>query len=155
MVDWQMRMLHIPRTKDEQPLHVRLNDAALAALKVARAPGGGRGRIFRSERTGEPLEHPRRSCEPALREAAIEGFHQHDLWHTFAARLRIRGTPLEDIAGLLGLTSLAMTKRYAHLGPSGLYEVVARLMAKLTKSGAESGTDASERANHFAIRYVN
>ena len=148
-------MLHIPRTKDEQPLHVPLNDAALPALKVARARGDGRGRIFRSERTGEPPVHPRHWFEPALREAAIEAFHQHDLRHTFAGWLRIRGTPLEDIAGLLGHTSLAMTKRYAHLGPSGLYEVVARLMAKLKKSGTESGTDTAERANHFAIRDVN
>lgn len=70
-----MRMLHSPRAKNEEPLHVLLNDAALAALRVARGRGDGKGRIFRCERTGEPLEHPRHLFEPALREAAIEGFH--------------------------------------------------------------------------------
>lgn len=59
MVDWQARMLHIPRTKNEEPLHLPLNDAALAALRVAYFRGDGQGRVFRSERTGEPLEHPR------------------------------------------------------------------------------------------------
>jgi len=27
MVDWKSRELHIPRTKNEKPLHVPLNDA--------------------------------------------------------------------------------------------------------------------------------
>lgn len=155
MVDWEARMLHIPRTKNEEPLHVPLNDAALAALRVARARGDGKGRIFRSERTGEPLEHPRHWFEPALREAAIEGFHWHDLRHTFASRLRMKGTPLEDIADLLGHKSLAMTKRYAHLGPSRLHEVVARLIEKPAKSGTESGTSTTQSADDFMIRYVN
>jgi hypothetical protein len=32
-------MLHIPTTKNEEPLHVSLNDAALAALKLAFSDG--------------------------------------------------------------------------------------------------------------------
>jgi integrase len=35
MVDWKSRELHIPRTKNEEPLHVPLNDAAISALKTA------------------------------------------------------------------------------------------------------------------------
>src|ERR1700726_434499 len=34
MVDWKDRMLNIPRTKNEEPIHVPLNDAAVAALRV-------------------------------------------------------------------------------------------------------------------------
>jgi hypothetical protein len=34
MVDWKSRELHIPRTKNEEPLHVPLNDAATSALKA-------------------------------------------------------------------------------------------------------------------------
>ena len=34
MVDWRGRMLNIPRTKNEEPIHVPLNDAAVAALRV-------------------------------------------------------------------------------------------------------------------------
>ena len=34
MVDWKSRELHIPRTKNEEPLHVPLDDAAISALKV-------------------------------------------------------------------------------------------------------------------------
>jgi integrase len=34
MVDFSGRMLNIPRTKNEEPIHVPLNDAAVAALRV-------------------------------------------------------------------------------------------------------------------------
>jgi integrase len=59
MVDWESRMLDIPRTKNEEAIHVPLNDAAIAALKVVHARGGGKGRVFQSEKTGEPLENGR------------------------------------------------------------------------------------------------
>ena len=155
MVDWRARMLHIPRTKNEEPLHLPLNDAALAALRVAHFQGDGQGRVFRSERTGEPLEHPRHWFEPALCSAGITGFHWHDLRHTVASRLRMRGTPLEDIADLLGHKSLAMTKRYAHLGPSRLHEVVARLMEAPPKSGTESGRTENQDPCDLVISLLN
>jgi integrase len=155
MVDWQSRMLHIPRTKNEEPLHIPLNDTALAALRMVRARGVEDGRVFLSERTGLPLEHPRHWFDPALEEAKISGFHWHDLRHTFASRLRMKGTPLEDIADLLGHKGLAMTRRYAHLGPSRLHEVVARLVEKPVKTGTKSGTVAQRPAIHSVVSYLN
>jgi integrase len=116
MVDWEGRMLNIPRKKNEEPVHVPLNDAVMAALRVVRAQGDGRGRVFRSAKTGEPLENGRHWFDDALLEAGIKNFRCHDLRHTFASRLRLKGAALEDIADLLGHKSLTMTRRYAHLG---------------------------------------
>jgi integrase len=59
MVDWKSRMLNISRTKNEEAVHVPLNDAALAALKTVFERGSGRGRVFRSSKTGEALENAR------------------------------------------------------------------------------------------------
>ena len=59
MVDSEGRMLNIPRTKNEEPIHVPLNDAAIAALRVVQDRGEGRGRVFQSAKTGEPLENGR------------------------------------------------------------------------------------------------
>src|ERR1700675_2204292 len=59
MVDWKSRELHIPRTKNEEPLHVPLNDAAISALKTVFANGDGKGRVFTSAKTGEALENGR------------------------------------------------------------------------------------------------
>jgi len=44
----------------------------------------------------------------------------------------MKGTPLEDIADLLGHKSLTMTRRYAHLGPNKLHGVVSLLGATAT-----------------------
>jgi integrase len=151
MVDWNSRMVHVPRTKNEEPLHDPLNEAALAALRIVCSRNGTNGRVFLSERTGEPLEHPRHWFEPALRKAKITGFHWHDLRHTFASRLRMKGTPLEDIADLLGHKSLMMTRRYAHLGPSHLHETVARL----GNPAPNSAPTENEPQSHKPQQYVN
>jgi len=127
MVDFRGRTLNIPRTKNEDALHVPLNDSAMAALKVVHGRGEGNGRVFQSEKTGEPLENGRHWFDDAVIEAGIKNFRWHDLRHTFASRLRTKGTPLEDIADLLGHKSLTMTRRYAHLGPNKLHAVVSLL----------------------------
>jgi integrase len=134
MVDWKSRELHIPRTKNEEPLHVPLNDAAISALKLVFKKGDGKGRVFTSSRTGDPLENGRHWFDDAVVEAKLKNFRWHDLRHTFASRLRMKGTPLEDIADLLGHKSLTMTRRYAHLGPNKLHAVVSLLGASDPRS---------------------
>jgi len=116
-------MLNVPRTKNEDPISVPLNDAAVAALRVTHNRGEGRGRVFQSAKTGEPLENGRHWFDDAVAEARIKNFRWHDLRHTFASRLRMTGAPLEDIADLLGHKSFWMTRRYAHLGPNKLTPV--------------------------------
>ena len=134
MIDFKSRMLSIPRTKNEEPIHVPLNDAAVAALRVVHDRGEARGRVFQSAKTGEPLENGRHWFDDAVVEAEIKNFRWHDLRHTFASRLRMKGAPLEDIADLLGHKSLTMTRRYAHLGPNKLHAVVSLLGASDTTS---------------------
>jgi integrase len=144
MVDWKGRMLNIPRTKNEEPIHVPLNDAAVAALRVVHGRGDGRGRVFQSSKTGEPLENGRHWFDEAILKAGIQNFRWHDLRHTFSSRLRMKGTPLEDIADLLGHKSLTMTRRYAHLGPNKLHAVVSLLGATATTTAtSESGAKVS------------
>ena len=52
MVDWKSRELHIPRTKNEEPLHVPLNDAAISALTTMFESGDGKKRVFKSVKNG-------------------------------------------------------------------------------------------------------
>jgi hypothetical protein len=129
MVDWKSRELHIPCAKNEEPLHVPLNDAAISALKAVFESGDGKGRVFTSAKTGEPLENGSHRFDDALVEAKLKNFHWHDLRHTVASRLRMKGAPLEDLADLLGHKSLTMTRRYAHLGPNRLQAVASLLGA--------------------------
>ncbi len=137
MVDWKSRELHIPRTKNEEPLHVPLNDAAIRALTTVFGIGNGSGRVFTSAKTGEPPANGRHWFEDAVAEAKLNNFHWHDLRRTFASQLRMIGAALEDIAELLGHKSLTMTRRYAHLGPNKLHSVVSLLDAADTTSDTE------------------
>jgi integrase len=137
MVDWKSRMLNISRTKNDEAVHVPPNDAALAAFKMVFERSDGRGRVFRSSKSGEALVNARHSFEDAIAEAKLKNFHWHDLRHSFASRLRMKGAPLEDIADLLRHKSLTMARRYAHLGPNRLHEVVLLLKATDTTSDTE------------------
>jgi site-specific recombinase XerD len=69
----------------------------------------------------------RRVFTPALRRAQIADFRWKDLRHTFASRLRQRGTDIQDIRDLLGHTSTRMTERYAHGARGTLHAAVQRL----------------------------
>lgn len=129
MVDWFSRMLNIPTSKNGEAIHIPLNNAAIAAVKsvLPEKEEQRTGHIFRSKKTGEPLENWRHWFGKALKTAGIVNFRGHDLRHDFASRLRRRGAKLEDIAELLAHKSLTMTKRYAHLGPNQLHEVAGLL----------------------------
>jgi integrase len=89
--------------------------------------------FFGQTRTADPLCRARTWFESALKDAKIVGFHWHDLRHTFASPLRQKGARLEDIAEEFRHNTLLMTKRYAHLRPTGLHDVVALLEQKPTR----------------------
>src|SRR5437868_15428343 len=67
------------------------------------------------------IRHPfERACEGA----GMTDFHFHDLRHTFASWLIMRGVALATVSNLLGHTSPTMTLRYAHLSPKHLTSAV-------------------------------
>jgi integrase len=65
------------------------------------------------------IRHP---FEAACGAAGLNDFHFHDLRHTFASWLMMRGVPLATVSNLLGHTS--PTIRYAHLPPKHLTSAV-------------------------------
>jgi integrase len=143
MVELKGSMLHVPRTKNEEPLHIPLNQAAIAALKVVRGKRKGNEFVFQSARTGDQLMNSRHWFDDAVEEAGIKDFVWHDLRHTFCSRLRMKGVDLATIAELVGHKSLAMTRRYAHLAPSKLHQVVSLLGS--TDTTTDTGTKGALR----------
>jgi integrase len=125
-IDLAAQVATVPRTKNGDPVHVPLNADAMKALMVFRLRGDGTGRVVRNV-AGEPLNYPTHWFVPAVRAARIGDYKWHDNRHTYASRLRQTGTPLGNIAELLGHKGLAMTRRYAHLSISNLHEAVARI----------------------------
>jgi len=88
---------------------------------------------------GKPLKDIKRSFRTALKKAGIKDFHFHDLRHTSASYMVMRGASLKAVQEHLGHTSLAMTQRYAHLSPEFQRSEVERL------SGIFSGVTADSK----------
>jgi Phage integrase family len=76
---------------------------------------------------GEPVQDIKNGFHAALELAEIRDFTWHDLRHTFASWLMMRGASLRSVAELLGHQSLKMTMRDAHLSPAFLSAEVSLL----------------------------
>ena len=107
--------------------------------------------------TGEtPLEagnYINRVFEPALKRAAIENFRWHDLRHTFASRLVMKGVDLPTLQEIMSHKTIAMTLRYAPLSQPHRLDAVQRL--NRPRTGTTTGTTPStKRASTGGAREV-
>lgn len=138
MIDWTRNVLDVPRTKNDEAVHVPLNSDVLAALRSLPSWQERKGPIFRNLRHPEkPVLSNDHWFKPALKAAGISDFKWHDLRHTFASWLVQDGVPLDRVSKLLGHKSLTMTMRYAHLAPNQLHEDVALLTRNSTPVAPE------------------
>ena len=64
---------------------------------------------------GVPIQFVKTAFKAALKRAGIHDFRFHDLRHTFASQLIMKGGTLKDVQELLGHKTMTMTLRYAHL----------------------------------------
>lgn len=76
-----------------------------------------------------PVQDVKNAFHRALELAQIQDFTWHDLRHTFASRLIMKGASLRSVAELLGHRGLRMVLRYAHLSSAYLAAEVGLLDA--------------------------
>jgi site-specific recombinase XerD len=128
-VDFTTSVLTIPRTKAGHTRHLPMNAEVRGILGVLESRG--RSPYVLARATGNaPLDSQnliRRVFTPALKRAGIEDFRWHDLRHTFASRLIMRGVDLRTVQDLLGHADVRMTLRYSHLSPAHLLDAVEKL----------------------------
>src|SRR5205809_3447343 len=148
------RVLTIPRSKHGGSRHVQLNDTAMAVLRALPSRFHSRW-VFPSATGKTPMSANNfryRVFDPAVEGARIDDFTWHDMRHTFASRLVMRGADLRTVQELLGHKTLAMTLRYAHLSPTHLHQAVKLLDASGCFDGRSPGHPGSAGVTHTATK---
>jgi len=146
-VDFKTNVLTIPRAKAGRARRVPMNSRVRDLLRAlpSRLKGDW---VFpqrqRRDGTGfSELHEPRfHSCGERRRD---QDFRWHDLRHTFASRLVMKGVDIRTVQELLGHADIRMTLRYSHLSPAHLLDAVEKLAEK--ESGTGSGTSDSSEQN--------
>jgi len=115
--------------KSGKTRHIPLNRSTREMLAAWREWCGPDKRYVFEARAGKPLKDARTSWEQVLKAAGIANFRWHDMRHTFASWLVMRGVDLNTVRELLGHSNYAMTLRYAHLAPEVSAAAVERLPA--------------------------
>jgi len=128
-VDLERKQLTIvgADAKSDQTRYIDLSREAHALLAEWQKRWGNYRLVFPNPKTGEQLKDIK-SAWNGLREAAeLKNFRFHDLRHSFASKLVMKGVDLYVLKELLGHSTIEMTERYAHLAPSAMKEAVALL----------------------------
>ena len=122
-VDFTQVVIWVEESKNGEGRHVPMSDELRRVLGAL--PSRGRGEYvfpspvaIRNGGEARPLTDIKTAFLRAVREAGIEDFRFHDLRHTFASHLVMKGADLNTVRELLGHKSLKMTLRYAHLSPA-------------------------------------
>ena len=123
-VDIKHSRIMLPQTKNGEGRIVYLNQSAVAALQFVMPSSPSPLSPIFGEITPEQVSVAfARLC----RALQIQDFRFHDLRHTAASWLRMKGADIHTVAQLLGHKDLRMAARYQHLSPAFLADAVAAL----------------------------
>jgi integrase len=142
-VDVATARITLYQTKSGKPRGVPMNRAVYDALTALEPDAAKRqGFLFR-KRDDRRWGQIRRAFETAAAKAGLKDFRFHDLRHTAASHLVMRGASLADVKEILGHADLKMTLRYAHLGPAHLRGAVDRLDGLTPAATPETRAEAT------------
>jgi integrase len=106
--------------------------------------------------SGEPYTKTNYHFTRAVKRAGIPHVRFHDLRHTFASHLVMKGIDLRTVQELLGHGDMRMTLKYAHLAPDHVRKAVEVLdvpdvdLERRILDGHYLDTEAPERQNQDA-----
>jgi site-specific recombinase XerD len=111
-VDFENKVLTVKGKSGRR--HVTANESAIAALRKLEQLSGTHEFVC-PDNDGSAKRDWRTWFEDAVEKAGVRDFHWHDLRHTFASRLVMKGIDLRTVQELLGHKSIVQTMKYAHL----------------------------------------
>jgi integrase len=126
-VDLSTSRITLYQTKNGKARGVPINRAVYEALVAIQPDAALRhGWVF-TTRNARAWGQIRTAFAKACERAGLKGFRFHDLRHTCASHMVMRGRSLQEVKEVLGHSDLKLTLRYAHLSPRHLLAAVGAL----------------------------
>ena len=141
--------IYLKNTKTDEPRQIPINDTLAEIFREIRREQGlsseyvftyrhndWKSRLPKSQMTAvkeKPFRRIWKAFKAAAKRAGIEDCRFHDLRHTFASHLVMKGASIKEVQELLGHENIKMTMRYAHLGDENKRKAV-NLLNDLTTS---------------------
>jgi integrase len=125
--------IYLQKTKTDEPRQIPINDTLEKLFKeIRKGQKLGTESVFTYVNVGQgrkkksplsvvqnveslPVKNIKTSFTSAVKRAGLSDFRPHDLRHTFASHMIMRGASLKELQELLGHKTMTMTLRYAHL----------------------------------------
>ena len=117
------------KSKNLQTRFIPLNSVALKALSDWRNQSDDMTGLVFPGKNGKRFDTVKTAWKAALSDANVVKFRWHDLRHTFASRLVMKGVDLNTVRELMGHADYQMTLRYSHLAPEHKSSAVEKLVA--------------------------
>jgi integrase len=143
-IDFKGGRIMLPQTKNGDGRIVYLNTLAQQALvAVPRGKAKTTDFVFKSE----PItpENVSVAFLRACRSVNVSDFRFHDLRHTAASWMRMKGADIHTVALILGHKDLRMAARYQHLSPAFLSDAVKLLDGAYAESPADPEAEQSDK----------
>ena len=106
--------IRVEETKNDESRYIPINKQLHKTLKLVKYKSSGE-HVFSHE--GQPVKCFKTAFDNAVKRSGVKRFTFHDLRHTFASNLVMKGVDITTVSELLGHKSIAMTKRYSHPTP--------------------------------------
>ena len=132
-VDFVNRLVKVRESKSGKSRSIPMDQTLFDVL--GELPSRSEKAFVLTQRT-----HVNQSFRRALAKAKIANFRFHDLRHTFASHLAMKGVPMKTIQEYLGHANLTMTMKYSHLAPSHHRDAIQILDTAYTPSPSASST---------------
>jgi integrase len=156
--------IYLKETKTKEPRQIPINNTLEALFKNIRKEHGLKskyvflydgqiietksGKMRKTKKELQPVKNIKKTFKSALKRAGISDFRFHDLRHTFASQLLMKGGSLKDVQELLGHKTMTMTLRYAHLTQEHKRKAVNLLNELTARNGhTQNKRDSAKKLN--------
>ena len=148
-VDFDQGIITVRKPKNYEtryiPMNASVRDALATQPRRIVVDSEATGRVERracpyvfSNDDGSPLKAIDTGFQASLNRAGItKHFRFHDMRHTFASHLVMKGVDMRTVAKLMGHKDIKQTMRYAHLAPDHLQAAVEVLTRRESQQGRQ------------------